>query len=89
MNQKISQKVNQTTMLLWIFYGYASANLLKGIGVKASAIDFCKNPYYNDDNSLKPSNIIRGYYYVLSELRDGRKGSNKAESSTFTDTCST
>lgn len=78
MSQKISQKVNQTTMLLWIFYGYASANLLKGIGVKASAIDFCKNPYYNDDNSLKPSNIIRGYYYVLSELRDGRNKANES-----------
>lgn len=79
MSQKISQKVNQTTMVLWIFYGYASANLQKGIGVLQSAKEFCNNPYYNDDGKLTVQNIKRGYYYVVETLRDGRR-SNKTKS---------
>lgn len=72
-NKTFAGVIHHSTMVDWVWFGYALKCKEAGIDMRKAAEEFCKSSLMNDDNLLKPEHLRQYFYRVLKRLMDARQ----------------
>lgn len=80
-NKTFAGVIHHSTMVDWVWFGYALKCKEAGIDLRKAAEEFCASSLINDDKELKPEHLRVYFYRVLKRLMDARSQSTTSDSS--------